>query len=147
MTVTMFARAVLVLTLVAAVAGCSSMGSATSLFDQLGGIDSVRSLSDAFVSNVASDSRTGSMLSGQNMGSLKSKMTDQLCALSGGGCKAPLTSSQITDAGKKVDAKTSSALNDSFSKALDSIKASPVVKEGATKLMGPQLGGILAGLL
>jgi hypothetical protein len=37
MTVTMFTRALLVLT-IAVVAGCSSMGTATSLFDQLGGM-------------------------------------------------------------------------------------------------------------
>jgi hypothetical protein len=32
-------------------------------------------------------------------------------------------------------------------KALDSVKASPVVKESVTKLLGPQLGGIVAGLI
>jgi hypothetical protein len=32
-------------------------------------------------------------------------------------------------------------------KALDSVKASPVVKQGVTSVLGPQLGGIVAGLL
>jgi len=147
MTGTIVTRALIALALVVGLGGCSSMGSATSLFDQLGGMNGVRSLSDSFVGNVASDSRTKSMLSGANMDSLKTKMSDQFCALMGGSCKAPLTESQITDAGKKVDAKTSSALSDSLSKALDTVKAVPGVKEGVTKLMGPQLGGIVAGLL
>ena len=145
-----FMRSLAVLALLTGLAGCGSMGGlggATSLFDQLGGKDAVKSLADSFVNNVASDSRTSSMLSGANVGSLKSKTSDQFCALAGGGCPAPLSSSQITDAGKKVNPQTSSALNDSFSKALDSIKASPLVKESATKLLGPQLGGIVAGLL
>jgi hypothetical protein len=32
-------------------------------------------------------------------------------------------------------------------KALDSIKASAAVKEGVTRLLGPQIGGIVAGLV
>ena len=123
------------------------MGSSMSLFDQLGGMETVRSLSDAFVTNAASDGRTSQMLSNANLGSLKTKVSDQFCAVAGGGCQAPLTGSQITDAGKKVDATTSSALTDSLSKALDTIKATPVVKDTVTKLLGPQLGGIVAGLL
>jgi hypothetical protein len=78
---------------------------------------------------------------------MKTKVSDQFCATIGGGCAAPLASAQISEAGKKVDAPTSSALADSLTKALDSIKASPVVKEGVTKLLGPQLGGIVAGLV
>jgi hypothetical protein len=147
MTGTIVTRVLVAFALVVGLGGCSSMGSATSLFDQLGGMNSVRSLSDAFVNNVASDGRTKSLLSGANMDSLKTKMGDQFCALMGGSCKAPLTESQITDAGKKVNASTASALGDSLSKALDSVKAVPGVKEGVTKLMGPQLGGIVAGLL
>ena len=118
-----------------------------SLFDQLGGMEGLRSLSDSFVNNVAADQRTSKLVSGANMGSLKTKLTDQLCAMAGGGCKAPLTSSQIADAGKKVDASTRGALNESLSKALDSIKATPLAKQGVTSLLGPELGGIVAGLL
>jgi hypothetical protein len=147
MTGTIVTRALVVLVLAVGLGGCSSMGSATSLFDQLGGMNGARSLSDAFVNNVASDGRTKNLLSGANMDSLKTNTSDQFCALLGGSCKAPLTGSQITDAGKKVDASTSSALSDSLGKALDSVKAVPGVKEGVTKLLGPQLGGILAGLL
>ena len=147
MSLATFTRALVALALVAGAAGCSSMGSTMSLFDRLGGMDGVKSLSNAFVNNVASDSRTGSMVSGANTTALKSKMSDQLCAMSGGGCNAPLTSAQIADAGKKVNATQSSALSESFSKALDTVKVAPGVKEGAAKLMGPQLGGILAGLM
>jgi hypothetical protein len=86
-------------------------------------------------------------LSGANLDTLNSKVSDQFCSAMGGGCKAPLTSAQVTDAAKKVDAPTSSGLNDSLMKALDSVKASSVVKQGVTSLLGPQLGGIVAGLL
>jgi hypothetical protein len=123
------------------------MGGGASLFDQLGGMDQVRSPASAFVDNAARDGRTSSLLSNANLGSLKTKVSDQFCAMAGGSCKAPLTSAQITEAGKKVDTRTSSALTDSLGKALDAIRANPAVKEGVTKLVGPQLGGIVAGLL
>lgn len=58
-----------------------------------------------------------------------------------------MTGAQITDAAKKVDAGTSSALLDHFNKALNAIKATPGAKESVAKLVGPQLGGIVAGLL
>jgi hypothetical protein len=147
MTVAKLTRALGAVAVALMVGGCSSMGSTMSLFDQLGGMNGVRSLSDAFVNNVAADTRTSKLVSGANMGSLKSKMTDQFCALAGGSCKAPLSGAQIAEAGKKVDAGTSRALNDSLLKALDTVKAVPGVKEAVAKLMGPQLGGIVAGLL
>src|SRR5262245_2583284 len=151
MNVRIFTFALVVFALFTGLGGCASMGEsmgkATSLYDQLGGMDTVRSLSDAFVNNAASDSRTSNMLSNTNVGALKTKMSAQLCAMVGGGCQAPLTGSQITSAAQKVDAKTSSALYDSFSKAFDTIKTTPGVKESVTKLVGPQLGGIVAGLL
>jgi hemoglobin len=148
MTVMTCTRALVALTLAVAFGGCASTGSsATSLFNQLGGMDQIRSLSSAFVDNAARDGRTSNLLSNANLGSLKTKVSDQLCAMSGGSCKAPLTGAQITEAGKKVDAGTSSALTDSLRKALDAVRANPAVKESTTKLLGPQLGGIVAGLL
>jgi len=138
---------IVVLGLALGVAGCGSMQSSAGLIDQLGANAQLKALSDAFVNNAASDPRSSKLLSGANLGALKTKVSDQFCATVGGGCAAPLTSAQITEAGKKVDASTSSALTDSLTKALDAIKASPVVKESVTKLLGPQLGGIVAGLV
>jgi len=147
MTVGKIAVCIVVLGLAVGAAGCGSMQSSAGLIDQLGGSAQLKALSDAFVNNAASDPRSSKLLSGANLGALKTKVSDQFCATVGGGCTAPLTSAQITEAGKKVDASTSSALTDSLTKALDSIKASPVVKESVTKLLGPQLGGIVAGLV
>ena len=135
------------LALATAAGGCGSMQGSTGLVDQLGGSSQLKALTDAFVNNAASDPRSSKLLSGANLGTLKTKVSDQFCAALGGGCQPPLTSTQITEAAKKVDTPTSSGLTDSLMKALDSVKASPVVKEGVTKLMGPQLGGIVAGLL
>src|SRR5262245_11375914 len=142
----MIAGCLVALALVTA-GGCGSMQGSAGLVDQLGGSSQLKALTDAFVNNAASDPRSSKLLSGANLGTLKSKVSDQFCATLGGGCAAPLTSTQVTEAAKKVDAPTSSALTDSLMKALDSIKASPAVKEGVTRLLGPQRGGIVAGLV
>ncbi|MGH7311165.1 MAG: hypothetical protein ACREK6_20995 [Candidatus Rokuibacteriota bacterium] len=92
MNVKMVTRALVVLALLTSLGACASASKATSLFDQLGGMDQVRSLSDALVTNLASDSRTSSLLSNANIGALKTKTSDQVCAILGGGCKAPLSS-------------------------------------------------------
>ena len=147
MTVRMIAGCLVALTLVVGVGGCGSMGMGPGLLDQLGGSSTLKALSDTFVNNAASDPRSSKLLSGANLGTLKSKVSDQFCSALGGGCTAPLSSAQVTEAAKKVDAPTSSGLTDSLMKALDSVKAAPAVKEGVTKLLGPQLGGIVAGLL
>jgi len=70
------------------------VGSA-GLLDQLGGNAQIKALSDAFVNSAASDPRSSKLLSGANLGTLKSKVSDQFCGTLGGGCTAPLTSTQV----------------------------------------------------
>jgi hypothetical protein len=132
--------------------GCSggmteTGATAMSLFDQLGGTNQIKSLADSFVNGIATDSRTSKLVSAADTGTLKSKMSDQLCALTGGGCAAPLTEAQIAEGAKKIDAPTTSALNENFSKAVSSLSSSPLVKETLTKALGPQVGGIVGALL
>ena len=55
MTITVAGRMLAALALVVGLGGCASM-STKSVFDQLGGMDQIRALSDSFVNNVASDS-------------------------------------------------------------------------------------------
>jgi len=137
--------------LIIGLAGCGSGAASTkgamSLFDQLGGMDQIKSLSTSFVNNMASDSRTSKMVTSADKSSLTSKLSNQLCALTGGGCAAPLTDSQIAEGAKRVDPATTSAVNDSFSKAVSSLSSSPLVKETLTKAVGPKLGGIVGALM
>jgi len=139
--------------LVIGLAGCGGMGEmssakgAMSLFEQVGGMEQIKSLSSNFVNNVAADSRTSKMVANADKGSLTSKLSNQLCALTGGGCPAPLTDAQIAEGAKKVDTSTTNALNDSFSKAVTSLSSPSVVKDTLTKAVGPKLGGIVGALM
>jgi hemoglobin len=142
------ARVLVALSVLVGLAGCGGTARGpSSLFEQAGGMSQIRALSDSFVGNVARDTRTSQLVANADQTALKSKMSNQLCAMTGGTCAAPLTDAQITDAARKVDAPTSRALSESFSGALDAIKAVPGVKDAMTKAIGGKLPGILAGLL
>src|SRR4029450_8862062 len=99
-----------------------SMGGSSGLLDQLGDSSTLKSLTDSFVNNAASDPRSSKLLSGANLGSLKTKVSDQFCSMLGGGCAAPLNSAQVTEAAKKVDAPTSAELKDTHTKALSTVE-------------------------
>jgi hypothetical protein len=128
--------------------GCaSSTSGAMSIFNQLGGMDTVKSLAGNFLKSASGDSRTSSLFSGKDMSALTSKLSDQICSMTGGDCAAPLTKDQVKAGADKVTPSQSSALSDSFKKAVDELKGSPAVKEALNKAVGPSLGGIIGGLL
>jgi hypothetical protein len=139
--------------LIVGLAGCGGMETtstaktAMSLFDQMGGMDQITKLSNSFVSNVATDSRTSALMTGVDQKAATAKVSNELCALSGGGCKPTLTEAQIEAGAKKLNPTTTSALNESFSKSVSSLSSSPMAKESVTKLLGPKIGGIVGALM
>jgi hypothetical protein len=96
---------------------------------------------------MATDTRTSKLMANTDKSTMTSKLSNQLCALTGGGCAAPLTDAQIAEGAKKVDPAATSAVNDSFSKAMSSLSSSSMVKDTMTKAIGPKLGGIVGALL
>src|SRR5262245_64105070 len=92
MAVRKIAGCLVALILVVGLGGCGSMGGAAGLLDQLGGSSTLKSLSDSFVNNAASDPRSSKLLSGSDLGSLKTKVSDQFWSMLGGRCKARLPS-------------------------------------------------------
>src|SRR5262252_240611 len=110
MKITTFVNGVLSSALIIGLAGCSggmsgasTMKGAMSVFDQLGGMDQIKSLSNNFVGNLATDSRTSKLMANTDKSAMTSKLSNELCALTGGGCAAPLTDAQIAEGAKKID--------------------------------------------
>lgn len=134
------------------IAACSSMGSsmstAASAFDQLGGMSSVNKLANGFVTSSLKDPRLSSLTTGRTVdtAATSAKVSDQLCAILGGGCKAPLTDAQLASAADKLSPAQKSALSENFSSTLNSLASNPAVRETVTKALGSKLSG-LAGLL
>lgn len=58
-----------------------------TLYEQLGGKQSIRSLMDDFVARLKADSRIGDQFRTTNAERLASQLTDQVCEATGGPCK------------------------------------------------------------
>jgi hypothetical protein len=135
---------------VLALSGCgstgSTMGSASSLYQQLGGTDSVTKLANNLVSSSVKDPRLSGVMGNVNQTTASSKVADQLCAALGGGCSAPYTESQVQAAADKLTPDQKSAISDNFKSSLDSVTSNPAVRDAVTKSLGSKLSGILGAV-
>jgi hypothetical protein len=118
-----------------------------NLFQMMGGMDTVKKLSGDFLQSAAKDSRLSGLLGKADTAAMAPKLSDQMCSMLGGGCKAPLTAEQIAAGSSKLDANQTKALSDNFSSSLSSVSSNPLVKEGVSKAIAPKLGGVVGGLL
>ena len=118
-----------------------------NLFQMMGGMDTVKKLSGDFLQSAAKDPRLSGLLGKTDTSAMAPKLSDQMCSMLGGDCKAPLTNQQIADGSSKLDPAQTKALGDSFSSSLSSVTSNPLVKEGVSKAIAPKLGGIVGALL
>ena len=127
--------------------GMNSASSATSLFSQLGGMDTVTKLGSGLLSGVMKDPQLTSLLGQVNPAVAGPKINDQLCAALGGSCKAPFNDDQIAKAADKLTPDQKAAVSKNFSSTLSSLSSNPAVRDAVTKSLGPKLGGIVGSIL
>ena len=139
------------LALATSLAGCSSTGSmgsmasmGSSAFDMLGGMSGVSKLAGGWVDSAMKDPRLSALTAGKSgdTAASKAKVSDQLCAMLGGGCSAPLTDSQLSSAASKLSPDQSKAVSETFSSSLNSVASNPAVRDAVTKALGSKLGGL-----
>jgi hemoglobin len=136
--------------------GCSGMGStgssstmaaANSLYQQLGGMDTMTKLGSDFVASSMKDPRLSSLLGKVNPTVASPKVADQLCAALGGGCKAPYTDEQIATAANRLTPEQKTAVSDNFGSTLNAITSNPALRDAVTKSLSSKLSGIVGGIL
>lgn len=118
-----------------------------NLFQMMGGMDTVKKLSGDFLQSAAKDPRLSGLLGKAYTSAMAPKLSDQMCSMLGGDCKAPLTNQEIAAGSSKLDPNQTKALGDSFSSSLSSVTSNPLLKEGVSKAIAPKLGGIVGALL
>jgi PBP1b-binding outer membrane lipoprotein LpoB len=138
--------------LAAALAACSGMGSATkglSAYQQLGGSQSLSSISSGFVNSSLKDPRLSALTAGRSIDptAASSRVSSQLCSMLGGGCKAPMSDSQLSAAASKLTPAQSQAISENFSSSLNSVVGDPKVQQLVTSSLGSKLPGVLGGAL
>src|SRR5688572_31972110 len=75
--------------------GIESLTSAVNLYQQLGGASTVNKLAGSLLGSAKKDSRLSGLMGKVDTTAATPKVSDQLCATLGGGCKAPYTDEQI----------------------------------------------------
>jgi hypothetical protein len=124
------------LALAVTIAGCSSSSltkmASESLFNEVGGMDSVSKLSTSLLGSSAK---------------IQPKLSNQLCAVLGGGCAAPLNHEQISAGAKRVSPEQNTALGEHLGSSLQGMNLSSSVTEAVKKAVAPKLGGIVGALL
>jgi hypothetical protein len=151
MNITLFAKVVAgVFVAALGLSSCSGMGeakSAVSLFEQLGGSQSVTKMASGLLSSSAKDPRLSGLLSHVDTPAATQKVSDQMCSTLGGGCAAPFTDSQLSTAAHHLTPAQTSAVGENFDSTLKSITSNPEVRSAVTKTLGSKLGGILGAVL
>ena len=137
--------------MVLGVSGCSTASTvvdgAPSLFDQLGGMDTVTKLGGDLLSSSMKDPRLASLLGKVNPAVAGPKVSNQLCSALGGGCKAPFNDDQIAAAADKLTPDQKAAVSENFSSTLSSLASNPAVRDAVTKSLGSKLGGIVGAII
>lgn len=120
---------------------------ATSLFNQLGGMDAVTKLGNSLLSGLMKDPRLTSVLGKVNPALASPKVANQLCSVLGGGCAAPFTNQQVAAAASKLSPDQQKAVSENFKTALGSVSSNPLVQQAVSKALGSNLSGIVGALL
>jgi truncated hemoglobin YjbI len=145
-----FARVAGLVTIAAVLGGCSSsslMKAAPSLYEQLGGTNAVSKMGSDLLASSMKDPRLSGLLGKVDPSTANAKVSDQLCAALGGGCKPAFTDEQVTAAADRLDPDQKKALSENFGSALSSATSNPALREAVTKSLGSKMGGIMGALL
>jgi truncated hemoglobin YjbI len=126
--------------------GMSSMGSTASLYQQLGGTDSITKMANSLVSSSMKDPRLSGAFGNVNSSAASTKVADQLCSALGGGCTAPYTDQQVQAAADKLTPDQKTAISDNFSSSLNSVTSNSALKDAVTKSLGSKMSGILGAI-
>jgi hypothetical protein len=126
-----------------------SVASAGSVYEKIGGSKNVSSIASDLVNSSLKDPRLSGLTAGRTIDSsaASTKISGQLCAMLGGGCKAPMTDSQMASASAKISTDQSQAISDNFTSSLNKVVSDPATRSLVSKTMGSKLSGLLGGAL
>jgi hemoglobin len=137
--------------LAAPLAGCAGSSASKqpvaaqkSLYDRLGGKESIAAVVDKFVGKVAADNRINARFANTDIPHLKQMLTDQICEASGGPCKYTGKDMKTSHAGMKITEDEFNALVEDLQKTLDEFKVPADAQKdliGALAPMKPDIVG------
>lgn len=132
--------ALLTLGLVAC-AGTSS--SRVSLYERLGGQAAIVAVVDDFIGNVAADARINRRFAKTDIGELKARLVELICAGTGGGCVYTGADMKKAHAGMRITDAEFTALVEDLVKTLDKFQVPAREKNELLAILGPMKADIV----
>ena len=109
----------------------------TSLYERLGGKESIIKVIDDFVGNVAKDSRINKYFEKTNISHLKSQLVDQVCEAAGGPCKYNGQDMKTAHAGMGITSNEFEALVEDLKITLNKFKVAGNEQNALLSVLGP----------
>ena len=116
---------------------------ATSLYQRLGGKESITAVVDTFVGKVGAGKRINGFFASTDLAKLKMHLVNQICEASGGPCKYTGRTMKQTHAGMGVTDAAFGALVEDLVSALDHHKVGKTEKDELLAVLGPMKGDIV----
>jgi hemoglobin len=114
------------------------------LYNAFGGKTGLAALIDDFVARLVADSRTKPFFEHADLDNLKTQLTDQLCALSGGPCQYGGRDMKTAHEGMGVRPSHFNALVEVLQKSMDAKKIPFTVQNRMLALLAPMHRDIIA---
>jgi len=108
-----------------------------SLYERLGGYDSIIAVVDETIKNVAADRRINRFFAGANIPRLRRMLADQICVASGGPCVYVGRDMKSAHAGMGVKSSHFNALVQDLGKALNKFKVPAREQRELVALLAP----------
>src|SRR5215813_5832552 len=108
-----------------------------SLYDRLGGKDSITAVVDDFVARVAADNRINRFFAHANVARLKQMLVDQICQASGGPCNYTGRDMKAAHQGMGISESDFDALVQDLVASLDTFKVGEREKRELLAVLGP----------
>ena len=110
---------------------------AGSLYERLGGMDSITAVVNDFRDRVAGDARINQKFARTDLGRLTKMLIDQVCEATGGPCTYSGRSMKEAHSGMKVTTGEFSALVDDLVATLDHFKVGKIEQDELLGVLGP----------
>ena len=131
------------LMVVVGVAHAADGATAQSLYDRLGGKDSITAVVETFVSKVGGDKRINGYFASTDLTKLKMHLVSQICEASGGPCTYTGRTMKQTHNGMGVHDAAFGALVEDLVAALDHHQVSKREKDDLLGVLGPMKSDIV----
>jgi hemoglobin len=116
-----------------------------TLYQRLGGAPRIDLVVDRLVDRAAQDPRTRRSFDGIKLAALKESLAQQLCALSGGGCRYEGETMARAHADAAIAANEFDALVSILREELDRVDTDPAAKNELLRLLAPMKRDIVGG--